>query len=68
MAKHEVGTMRKLIVSNAMSLDGYYVLPRRDRQMCVTQAERPMGGAFPPADRQPRDAAAGAVTPLPSSA
>jgi hypothetical protein len=43
------------------------VLPRRDRQMCVTHAERPMGGAFPPADRQPRDAAAGAVTPLPSS-
>jgi len=35
--------------------------------MCVTHAERPMGGAFPPADRQPRDAAAGAVTPLPSS-
>src|SRR6266542_4241412 len=31
--------------------------------MCVTHAERPMGGAFPPADRQPRDAAAGAVTP-----
>ena len=43
------------------------VLPRRDRQMCVTHAERPMGGAFPPADRQPRDAAAGAVVSLWSS-
>ncbi len=29
---------------------------------------RPMGGAFPPADRQPRDAVAGAVVSLPSSA
>ena len=35
--------------------------------MCVTHAEKPMGGAFQPADRQPRDAAAGAVAPLPSS-
>jgi hypothetical protein len=45
MAKHEAGTMRKLIVSNATSLDGYYTGPD-----------------------EPRDAAAGAVTPLPSSA
>jgi hypothetical protein len=28
---------------------------------------RPMGGAFPPADRQPRDAVAGAVVSLPSA-